>query len=103
MASYLVPLLAAVIYVTVLFVVIVNGSRQKEHKLFVVYLVAAALWGFDDFLLRSNFLAGQKLLLFRIEVWSILWWVVQLYHFVRSFLGQPGGWGTKFGYASLAI
>jgi len=102
MANYLVPLLAAAIYLTVLFVVVANRTWQKEHKLFVIYLVAAFVWSFDDFLLRSPFLEGQKLLLFRIVVFATLWWVAQLYHFVRTFLHLPGGWGTKFGYASLA-
>src|SRR3989304_2340965 len=99
----LVPLLAAAIYITVCFVVIANRSWQKEHKLFVMYLVAAALWSFSDFLLRSGFFAGQKLLLFRIVIWSSMWWVVQLSFFVRIFLHLPGGWGIKFGYVSLLV
>ena len=103
MFNYLVPLLAAVIYVTVFIVVIANGSWQKERKLFVIYLAAAVLWSFDDFLLRSSFFAGHKLLLFRIVVWSSMWWALQLYYFVRAFLRQPGGWGIKFGYTSLII
>src|SRR3990170_370047 len=98
MLNYMVPLLSAVIYITVLLVVIANRSWQKEHKLFVIYLAAAALWSFDDFLLRSDFFAGHKLLLFRIVIWSSMWWTVQLYYFVRSFLRLPDGWGIKFGY-----
>jgi len=99
---YLVPLLAAAIYISVCFVVIANRTWETEHKLFVAYLSAAALWSFGDFLLRSASLIEYKLLLFRIVVWASMWWVVQLYHFVRTFLHQPGGWGTKLGYTSLA-
>lgn len=101
--NYLVPLLAAAIYISVCFVVIVNHSWQKEHRLFVIYLVAAALWSFSDFLLRSDFFAGHKLLLFRVVVWTSMWWVVQFYYFVRTFLHLPGGLGIRFGYASLAL
>ena len=68
MENYLVPLMAAAIYVKVLVVVAANRLRQKEQRLFVIYLAAAALWSFSDFLLRSNFLVEYKLALFRIVV-----------------------------------
>ncbi len=100
---YLIPLIATLIYVSLFLVVIINRPWQKQHKLFVLYLAAATLWGFSNFLLLSNFLIEYKLLLFRLVIVSSMWWVVQLYHFARSFLHLPGGFGVWFGYASLAL
>ena len=100
---YLIPLIATLIYVSLFLVVIINRPWQKQHKLFVLYLAAATLWGFSNFLLLSNFLIEYKLLLFRLVIVSSMWWVVQLYHFARSFLHLSGGFGVWFGYASLAL
>jgi len=100
---YLIPLIATLIYVSLFLVVIINRPWQKQHKLFVLYLVAATLWGFSNFLLLSDFFIEYKLLLFRLVIVSSVWWVVQLYYFARSFLHLPGGFGMWFGYASLAL
>ena len=100
---YLIPLIATLVYVSLFLVVIINRPWQKQHKLFVLYLAAATLWGFSNFLLFSNFLIEYKLLLFRLVIVSSMWWAVQLYHFARSFLHLSGGFGVWFGYASLAL
>ena len=103
MIHYLIPLIATLIYVSLFLVVIVNRPWQKQHKLFVLYLAAATLWGFSNFLLLSNFLIEYKLLLFRLVIVSSMWMAVQLYYFAMSFLHLPGGLGIRFGYASLAL
>ncbi len=100
---YLIPLIATLIYVSLFLVVIINRPWQKQHKLFVLYLAVATLWGFSNFLLLSNFLIEYKLLLFRIVTFTSMWWAVQLYYFARTFLHLPGGWGIWFGYASAII
>jgi len=100
---YLIPLIAAVIYISLLVVIIVNRSWQRQHKFFIIYLVAAVLWSFSDFLLRSDFFMGYKLLVFRVTICASMWWVVQLYYFIRSFLGQSAGWGIRFVYALLVV
>jgi len=100
---YLIPLIATLIYVSLFLVVIISRPWQKQHKLFALYLAAATLWGFSNFLLLSNFLIEYKLLLFRLVIVSSMWWAVQLYHFARSFLHLPGGFGMWLGYASLAL
>jgi signal transduction histidine kinase len=101
--QHLIPLSAAVIYVSLLVVIIVNRSWKLQHKLFIIYLVAATLWSYSDFLLRSELFPGYGLLLFRVTICASIWWAVQLYYFVRAFLGQSGGWGVRFGYALLAV
>jgi signal transduction histidine kinase len=102
-ANYLVPLIAGIIYISLLIVIVINRRWQKQHKVFIMYLAAAALWSFSTFVLRSDFFIEDKLLLFRIVICTSMWWVVQLYYFARSFLGLSGGRGIWFGYASLAV
>ncbi len=98
----LVPLGAAVVYIVLLVAFILNRQWQKQHKLFVLYLVAATLWSISTFLLRSDLLVEHKLLLFRIVILASVWWIVQLYYFIRVFLNLPVGLGIWFGYGSLA-
>lgn len=101
--NYVVPLVAAVIYVSLFLVIILNRTWEKQHKLLVWYLLAAMLWSFSTFLLRSNYLMEYKLLLFRVVLFVSMWWVVQLYYFAMLFLNQPSGWGLWFGYALLLV
>ncbi len=98
----LVPLAAALVYIVLLVVIIFNRQWQKQHKFFALYLVAATLWSFNTVLLRSDSLMEHKLLLFRIVILASVWWVVQLYYFVRVFLNQPRGLGIWLGYGFLA-
>ncbi len=100
---YLVPLAAAVVYTILFFIIVINRHWQKQHKLFALYLIAAILWTFSTFLLRSDLLMEYKLFIFRIVICASMWWLVQLYYFVRAFLNLPGGSGTTFGYAVLAV
>jgi len=102
-SHYLIPLISAVIYIPLLLVITLNRPWQKQHKLFITYLVAVTLWSLSTFILRSDFLIEYKLLLFRVVICISVWWVVQLYYFARSFLNLSGGWGIRFGYASLVI
>jgi len=99
----LVPLIAAGIYVLLLVAIIVNRSWQQQHKFFIIYLAAATLWSLTTFLFRSDFFPEHKLLLFRVTICASVWWAVQLYYFVKSFLGQSGGWGIRFVYTLLVV
>ncbi len=98
----LVPLAAAIIYIILLVVIILDHRWQKQQRFFALYLVAAMLWSFSTFLLRSDLLMEHKLLLFRVVILASVWWIVQLYYFVRGFLNLPGGLWIWFGYGSLA-
>ena len=100
---YLIPSIASVIYISLLVVTIVNRSWQRQHRLFIIYLVAAVVWSLSDFLLRGDFLVADKLLLFRVVICASMWWAVQLYYFARSFLELPGGLGIRLGYGVLII
>ncbi|MFC2021467.1 GAF domain-containing sensor histidine kinase [Chloroflexota bacterium] len=99
----LVPLSAAVVYIVLLVVIILNRRWDKQHRLFALYLVAALLWSFSNFLLRSDLLLEYKLLLFRIVILASVWWIVQIYYFMRGLLNQQGGLWVRIGYTALAI
>ncbi|MFC1988939.1 hypothetical protein ACFLVJ_03820 [Chloroflexota bacterium] len=101
--NYIVPLFAAIIYISLLLVIIINRVWQKQHKLFIMYLVAATLWSFSTFLLRSDYLIEYKLLLFRVVILASMWWLIQLYYFIRAYFNQPVNLWIRLGYASLAI
>jgi len=99
----IVPLFAAVFYISLFAVIIANRVWQRQHKLLVLYLIAAMLWSLSTFFLRGDFFDDYKLLLFRIVLFTSLWWIVQLYHFSWSFLRQSGRWGPWFGYIALGV
>jgi len=97
-----VPLAATLVYVLLFLVIVFNRRWPKQNRLFAVYLLAAIIWTFTTFLLRSSLFLDHKLLLFSISAFASMWWVVQLYHFSRTFINLPAGFGLWFGYASLA-
>lgn len=101
--NFLAPLIVTVIYVSLLLITLISRPKQKQQKLFAVYLTAAALWSLSDFLLRSDFLMDYKLILFKSVLFFSLAWVVQLYFFTRAFLDLPAGIGTRLGYGALGI
>jgi diguanylate cyclase (GGDEF)-like protein len=99
----IVPLIAAIAYILLLLVIVINRKWERQHKLLTCYLVAASTWTFSAFLLRGDFFLDYKLLLFRIVTCASMWWAVQMYYFARAFMNLPGGWGIRLGYTSLAL
>jgi len=99
----IVCLTAGVVYFTLLAVIILNRRWQKQHKFLSWYLFAALFWALSTLFLQGDLFVEHKLTLFRIVTWASLWWVVQFYFFVRSFLNLRADWGVWCGYASLVI
>jgi diguanylate cyclase (GGDEF)-like protein len=98
-----VPAVAALIYISLLFVVIFSRPWSRQHKFFMIYLVASILWSLSDFVMRSPYFENQKLFFFRLVTTFTLLWGTQLFYFVRSFFHLPGGFGVKFGYSATAL
>ena len=98
----LVPLVAAVAFVPLFFILVFNRPWQRQHKLLLVYLVAAILWSFVDFLFRSDFLAEYKLILVKAVLWLGLWSAVQLLYVVRYF-SKTQFIKFPFGYVLLLV
>lgn len=99
-----IALAATIAYFCLLSVIVINRRWQRQPKLLAWYLVAASCWTLSSFFLfHNNLFIEYKLLLFRMVTFTSLWWAVQLYYFVRSFLRLPGGWAIRFGYTSLVV
>lgn len=100
----LIPLAATITYFCLLIIIVINRPWQRQHKLLAWYLIGAGCWTLSSFFLfHGGLFLEYKLLLFRIVIFTSIWWAVQLYYFTRSFLHLPGGWAIRFGYTSLVV
>lgn len=81
----LIPLIAAVAYIPLFFVLIHNRPWQRQHKLFLAYLIAAVFWSFTDIFGRSYFFMAHKIFLLEIVIFTFLLTCVQSHYFVASF------------------
>ncbi len=101
--QHYIPAISAVLYIVLFLVTVLNRPLTRQHKLFLLALVPAAIWSVTDFLLRSPFLPDHKLLLLKLVIISSLFWVVQLYYFCRGFLNQSRNSWVLLGYTLIAI
>jgi len=81
----LIPLIAAIAYVPLLVILLTNRPWERQHKLFLLFLIAALFWSVSDIFARSDFFLQSKLLLSQIVMFIGLWMMVQYHYFVRSF------------------
>ncbi len=81
----IIPLAAAIAFIPLFIVLIFNRPWQSRHKILFLYLLAAILWSFTDFLFRSNFLIDYKLLLLKVGLWIGLWMGIQFIFVIRYF------------------
>jgi len=73
------------------------------HNIFAVYLVVAAIWSFNSFMLHLNAFPQQAILLNEILVATLVWMLITYYHFIRAYNNKPGGIGLYLGYVFLLI
>lgn len=98
----LIPLVAVLAYIPLLIIIINSRPWQRQHQFFVVYLVAAMAWSLSSFLMHSNFLMEDKLLLAKLNMCTFVLMGVQLYLFSRSFGQGTYVFGIVLGYILLA-
>jgi diguanylate cyclase (GGDEF)-like protein len=84
-AQILIPLIATIAYIPLFVILLSNRPWTRRHRLFLLFLIPAALWSLDIILFRSNFLMPYKLLLIRIGICFLIWMLVQLHYFISSF------------------
>lgn len=96
----LLPLLAAIAYIPLIFVIATNRPWHKQHLIFALFLSAGVLWSFFSFLMRSDFLQDYKLIIFKFTICSLMWLYAQFYYFIRYYLFKSAGFGTYLGYAA---
>jgi signal transduction histidine kinase len=80
-----IPLIAAIAYIPLFFIVLYSRPWQRQHLFFILYLASAIVWSSASFLLHSSFLPEQKMLLARLMTVAFVWMAVQLYMFSRPF------------------
>ena len=96
-----IPLIAAIIYISLLVVLITHRPWRKRHKLFVWFLAGAILWSASNVLFRSDFLLEYKLVLARITICSFLFMMVPFCYFVTTFYSPPRDTWVPLAYIPL--
>jgi diguanylate cyclase (GGDEF)-like protein len=97
------PLLAVIAYIPIFGVLAANRPWNRQQRLFVWFLIAAALWSASDVFLRSNFFMDDKLILAKIVACTFTLAAVQLHCFISSFYPPNKSRWLPLAYASLAI
>lgn len=104
MAVYsVIPLLSFIAYVSLAYFALRHRPLRMVHKTFVMYLVGVVIWAGLTFILYNNFFPEWSTILSQFLLISGLFVTVAYYHFLRAFMGKPGGIGLLLGYAMLAI
>jgi diguanylate cyclase (GGDEF)-like protein len=97
----LISLAVVVAYIPLFVILLFNRPWQRQHKLFILNLVATVLWGLSNFLFRSDFFMQDRLLLFKVVMCFFAWGSVQFHYFLASFY-QPKGFGFPYAYILMA-
>ncbi len=98
----LVPLLSIAAYSTLIYTTLRHKPRRKVHTTFILYLMGVTLWAGFAFLVYANLFPGGATLLSQLMLISALFAVVSYFHFLRTFMGKPGGIAVVLGYAAIA-
>jgi len=97
----LISLAVVIAYIPLFVILLYNRPWQRQHKLFILMLVATILWGLSNFLFRSDLLMQDRLFLFKIVMCCFAWAAVQ-FHYFLVFFYQPKGFGFPYAYVLLA-
>lgn len=81
----LIPLIAAIAYIPLLIILYANRPWQRQKKFFVSFLFAVMLWSFGDFLFRSDFLTGEKIVIAKTILCIFTLGLTQLHYFLRTY------------------
>ena len=80
----IVPLIATIAYIPLFIILLTNRPWGSKHRLFLLFLIPAALWSFTTFLSRSA-LSHYEATGVNIVICLLIWMLVQLHYFIRSF------------------
>jgi diguanylate cyclase (GGDEF)-like protein len=97
------PLIAILAYIPLLVITIGSRPWQRQHTLFILFLIPAIAWSLSDFFCRSNFWPPYSLLLGKAILISLMWMGVQLHCFMSSFYAPGQRRWLPFAYGSLAV
>jgi len=85
----LVPLIATIAYIPLFAILLSNRPWRRKQRLFLLFLISTLLWSLTTFLSRNGLLFQNSLLEVKIVLCIVIWMLIQLHYFVRSFY-QPG-------------
>jgi len=84
-ADIIVPLIATIAYIPLVVILLTNRPWQTRHRLFLLFLIPTILWSLSITLFRSDLLIAHKDFLIKIGICLVIWMLVQLHYFIRSF------------------
>jgi len=97
------PLIATIAYIPLLITTASSRPWQKRHFWFVLFLVSAMAWSFDDYLERSFLFPGLGPTLWKLTVILFSLMAIQFHCFITSFYPPGQRRWIYFAYASLAV
>jgi diguanylate cyclase (GGDEF)-like protein len=81
----IIPLIATIAYIPLFVILLTNRPWGSKHRLFLLFLIPAVLWSFTTFIGRSILPSQYEPLGVKIVICLLLWLLVQLHYFIRSF------------------
>jgi len=98
-----IPLIATIAYIPLLVTAGSTRPLRKQHRLFLLLLIAAIAWSLTDFIFRSNYFPQYSEILIRVIICAFSWMAVQFHCFSSSFFPQDKGRWLPLAYGSLAL
>ncbi|RLC69910.1 MAG: hypothetical protein DRI26_08140, partial [Chloroflexi bacterium] len=95
--------ITSLIYCTLLALNLLHRPRERVHKSFTLFLLAALLWNLTTFFIRDNFSPGQTFLFAQITLIMAALTAALYYHFIHVFLNKAGGIELRCVYGLVAI
>jgi len=86
-----IPLVATVAFLGPLVALLLHRPRLKRNLLMLLFVIPATLWSLADFLLRSQLLPIDPLVLVKIVICLGILMIIQYHHFLRSRAGRQDG------------
>jgi diguanylate cyclase (GGDEF)-like protein/putative nucleotidyltransferase with HDIG domain len=96
-----IPLVATIAYIPLLFMTTSNRPWQKQHRLFIAFLIAAISWSLTDYVYRSDLLPDHNDILIRIVIVAASFMGVQFHTFVSFYFPPNKNRWLVLAYSSL--
>jgi len=95
------PLVAIIAYIPLMVTTASSRPWRMQHRLFMLFLIAAMMWSLADFFFRSNLFPNYSPFLFKSVVIIFSWMAIQYHCFTSSFFPPNRSRWLPFAYASL--
>ncbi|MDM7998811.1 MAG: diguanylate cyclase [Dehalococcoidia bacterium] len=89
-SNALIPLAATIAYVPLLLVSLFQRPWQRQQGYFVLFLIPAMLWSLSDFLLRSDLLSINHVVLVKVIICMGFWMAIQFHYVLSCYHSRPG-------------